>query len=181
MVEKSSNKRRIELMEDKAKIMRLLPAVCVAVACAAGIAFSVNAQTASGPNAGRRAVETRRAVYTLIGANFGPLGNVVKGSTPYDEAEVAKRIDRVAFLAGLLSLNESYPDASNLGEPDTKAKADIWENRPDFEKKLKEFQDHAVALARVNATEKADSDAFKTAVNTLGQDCKACHDSFRAK
>jgi cytochrome c556 len=57
----------------------------------------------------------------------------------------------------------------------------VWDNRQDFEKKLKDFQDHVAFLVQVNATEKGATDAFKAAVNTVAQDCKGCHDSFRAE
>jgi cytochrome c556 len=117
----------------------------------------------------------------LIETYFAPLGNVVKGSTRYDEAEVQKRVVRVAFLANILSFNESYPDVSNLRKPDTNARPDVWANRQDFEKKLKNFQDHVASLVQVNATEKGATDAFKAAVNAVAQDCKECHDSFSAE
>ena len=78
-------------------------------------------------------------------------------------------------------LDSAFPEASNLGEPDTKAKADIWTNKADFDKKLKDFQEHAAALAKVTATEKTASDAFKEAFGNLAKDCKGCHESYKAK
>ena len=173
-------------MGDKPRAIRCLAAGCTAIVLASAAAFSVNAQT--GPSAGRRAIEAgrraaeaRKAVYTLIETYFAPLGNVVKGSTRYEEAEVQKRVLRIAFLANILSFNETYPDVSNLGKPDTNARPDIWANRRDFEKKLKDFQDHVASLIQVNAAEKSATDAFKAAVNAVAQDCKGCHDSFRAE
>ncbi|SFK00141.1 Cytochrome c556 [Methylocapsa palsarum] len=128
---------------------------------------------------GRAAVDVRKAAYTLVGANFKPLGNVLKGTAPYDAAEAQKNIARIAFLAELL--NDAFPDVSNIGEPDSKAKAEIWSNRADFDKKLKQFQTDAIALVQVNATEQGAAEAFKAAVTALGQDCKACHDLYKAK
>ena len=77
--------------------------------------------------------------------------------------------------------DEAFPEVSNVGEPDTKAKADVWTNRPDFDKRLKDFQAHAAALVQVNATEKGATDAFKAAVVVLGEDCKGCHDTYKVK
>jgi cytochrome c556 len=173
-------------MGDKSRTIRSLAAGCTAIVLAGVAAFSVDAQSAPPAGrraieAGRRAAEARKAIYTLIEAYFAPLGNVVKGSTRYDEAEVQKRVVRVAFLANILSFNETYPDVSNLGKPDTNARPDVWANRQDFEKKLKDFQDHVASLVQVNATEKGATDAFKAAVNAVAQDCKGCHDSFRAE
>jgi cytochrome c556 len=175
-------------MEDRLKTVRRLAAGCTAVLLAGAIACSVNAQTAAGPSAGkraieagRRAVEARRAVYTLIETYFAPLGNVVKGSTRYDKDEVQKRLTRVAFLVDVLSFNETYPDVSNLGRAETKAMPEVWTNRADFEKRLKDFQDHVALLVQVNTIEKGATAAFKTAVNAVAQDCKGCHDNYRAE
>jgi cytochrome c556 len=166
----------------------------------AGFALSANSQTApaaappadappatappaggaaAGPSAARKAIEVRQAVYTLIGNNFRPLGEVLKGNAQYDAAEAEKRIVRVAFLTGLL--NEAFPDVSNIGEPDTKAKADIWTNRADFDKKLNDFQVHVTELVQVNAMEKGATDVFRAALGAVAQDCKGCHDSYRTK
>ena len=142
------------------------------------VAQTVPAGGAPGPSPARQAVDTRKAAFTLIGANFRPLGAVLKGGA-FDPADVEKRASRVAFLAGLL--DEAFPAVSNLGEPDSKAKAEIWSNLPDFAKKLKDFQTHSAALAQVAATEKGATDVFKAAVATVGQDCKGCHDTYRTQ
>jgi cytochrome c556 len=136
-------------------------------------------QPAPATVAARQAIEARKAAYALIGRNFRPLGDILKGTVKYDDADVEKGIARIAFLAGLV--NEEFPESSNLGEPDTKAKPDIWSNRADFDKRLRELQLHIAALAEVNATDKAPSEAFKAAVTTLGQDCKGCHDTYKLK
>jgi cytochrome c556 len=149
----------------------------------ATLGVSANAQTpppaAPAPSPAKQAIDARKAIYTLIGANFRPVGAVLQGKAEYDSAEIQKRATRVAFLAGLL--NEAYPDISNVGEPDTKAKADIWTNRADFDKRLKDFQDHVATLVAVSSKEKTAGDAFKTAAGAVAQDCKGCHDNFRAK
>ncbi len=155
-------------------------AACVTLAAVSVIA-TAPAQTAPvgaapGPSSARVAVDSRKAALTLIGANFRPLAAVLKGG-PFDAADAQKRADRLAFLAGLLA--ENFPDVSNLGEPDTKAKSDIWANRADFDKKLANFQADVGTLVKVSASETSASDTFKAAVVAVGQDCKACHDNYR--
>ena len=136
------------------------------------------APAAASPSPARLAIENRKAVYTLIGNNFKPLGAVLKGS-PYDAATIQKSITRLVFLSGLL--DDAFPEVSNVGEPDTKAKSDIWTSRADFDKKTKDFQTHLIALQVLNDTDKEATEAFKTAATAIGQDCKACHDAYRAK
>ncbi len=131
------------------------------------------------PSASKQAVENRRAAYTLIGNYFRWFGGVAKGAIPYDEAEATKRAARIAFLSGVVE--DAFPEGSNPGEPDSKAKADVWSNRADFEKKLKDFQAHAQALAETNAKEKGATEAFKTAVASLAGDCKGCHETYKVK
>lgn len=152
--------------------------VAAAAILSGAIIFSAHAQSAS-PSLGKQAVENRKAVYALIGNYFRYFGAVAKGTVAYDEAEATKRAGRIVFLSGLIE--ENFPDSSNLGEPESKSKADIWGNRADFDKKLKDFQSHATALVEVNGKEKSATDTFKNAVAALGQDCKGCHDSYKLK
>jgi cytochrome c556 len=131
------------------------------------------------PSQARQAVETRKAVFHLIGANFRPLGAVLKGEKPYDAAEAEKRIARLVFLTELL--DEAFPDFSNVGLPDSKTKADAWTSKDDFAKKTKEFKENSAALQKVNAAEKAQSEAFKSALSAVAQNCKGCHDTYKEK
>jgi len=154
-------------------------AIAAAAAALSALAFaSANAQS-PGPSPTKIAVENRKAAYSLIGNYFRYFGGVAKGTATYDEAEAAKRASRIAFLSGLL--DETFPEGSNVGEPDSKAKADVWSNRADFDKKLKDFQEHAQAFVETNAKEKGATDGLKAAIASLAQDCKGCHDTYKAK
>jgi cytochrome c556 len=124
-----------------------------------------------------QAIKARKAVYTLIGGNFGPIGAQLQGKAQFDGTEALKRAERVAFLTGLAL--EAYPDISRIG--DTKAKPEIWDNRADFDKKLQEFAQHANDLVAVLRKDKANADAFKAAALKVAGDCKGCHDDYRAK
>lgn len=153
--------------------------VCAAAVIAAGLGLGLGASAQNGPSPAKYAVEIRQSIYTLIGANFGPIGAILKGDKAYDAAEVQKRLSRIAFLAPML--DEAFPEISNVGEPETKAKPEIWANRADFDKKLKAMQAAVKDLVEVNNRDKADNEAFKTAAMALGQACKNCHDTYRAK
>jgi cytochrome c556 len=167
-------------MREIKKKHRLVWSVATAALLSAGVVFQAISQPAPGTlSPGRKAIDVRKAVFTLIASNFQLTGGILKGTTPYDAAAEQKAVGRVAFLSDFL--NDAFPDISNLGDPETKAKADIWTNRAVFDKKLKDFQAHASALQQVTATETSASDAFKTAANAVAQDCKSCHDDFRAK
>lgn len=133
----------------------------------------------AGPNPGKQAIAVRKAAYTLIGNSFKPLGDIAQGKAEYNQADVQKRANRILVLSEFL--DSAFPEASNLGEPDTKAKADVWTNKADFDKKLKDFQEHAAALVKVAGTEKTASDAYKEAFGNLAKDCKGCHENYKLK
>lgn len=134
---------------------------------------------AAAPSPAKQAVENRRAALTLIGNSFRWFGAVAKGAAPYDEAEAGKRAARIGFLAA--QLDDEFPQDSNFGEPVSKATADVWTARADFDKKLEKFKVDARAFQEAIAKEKGATDGFKAAVASLGQDCKGCHDTYKAK
>jgi cytochrome c556 len=150
------------------------------IAFGAGALFvSASAQNAVPPPnlVAQHAIENRKAVFTLIGNNFRPVGEILRGASSYESVEVDKYAARVAFLTGLLP--EAFPDVSRGG--DTRALAEVWLNRADFDKRLKDFTQHAVALAQVVSQRGGNSEAFKNAARAVVEDCKGCHDSYRAK
>jgi cytochrome c556 len=140
---------------------------------------AVVAEAQAPAGAGRQAVEERRAVYKLIGANFRPLGAILKGEAQYDAADAKKRLARIAALAPYTA--EVFPDVSNLGEPDSKARPEVWTQKADFEAKQKAFIEHVGALVAANDKDQAFSDNVKTALTTVAQDCKGCHDDYKLK
>lgn len=127
----------------------------------------------------KQAIETRQAAYHLIANSFKPIGDAVQGKAEFNQADIQKRANRILMLTDFLEA--SFPESSNLGEPDTKASADIWTKKAEFDKKLKDFQEHAASLAKVAATETSATPAFKDAFGAVAKDCKGCHDSFKVK
>jgi cytochrome c556 len=129
------------------------------------------------PSPAKRAIEYRMAVMTVVGGNFGPIGGVLQGRAPYNAAEISKRAERVAFLAGMAA--EVFPEISKDG--DTKAKPEIWTDKAGFDKAMKAFGDSSAALAALVKTDQTNSDAFRAAAGKVGQACKGCHDDYKAK
>lgn len=156
-------------------IQILRKAACLLILAAPLV--SATAQSPAPPNAAQHAIDNRKAVFTLIGNNFRPVGEILRGASSYESVEVDKYVARVAFLSGLLP--ESFPDISRGG--DTRALAEIWSNRADFDQRLKDFTQHAAALSQLASRHGGNSDAFKTAARAVAQDCKGCHNSYRAK
>ncbi len=165
----------------KAKIFVKLWAASAGCALLLGAspAMSADAQNASGAPAvpGKQAVDDRKALFTLIGASFRPIAEILRGNITYNSVDVGKYTTRVTLLATFLG--DAFPEASQLG--DTRAKAEVWSNRADFDRRVTDFHDHALSLAQLAARFEGNTDAFKAAARTVAQDCKSCHDQYRNK
>jgi cytochrome c556 len=140
------------------------------------LAFAFGAAHAQGqPSKGEQALKYRKAVYQAIAWNFGPMGAMAQGKAPYDANEFAMRAGRVAALTPMLA--ESYsPETQGVGG--SKAKAELWSNRADFDAKMKDLVDRSATLATVakGGDEAKSKAAFFDTANT----CKACHDKYKA-
>lgn len=133
----------------------------------------------AGPNPAKQAIAVRKAAFTLIANSFKPIGDAAQGKAEYNQADIQKRANSILVLTDFL--DSSFPEASNLGEPDTKSRPEVWSKKEEFAKQLKDFKEHAATLAKVAATEKTASDAFKDAFGAVAKDCKSCHEGFKVK
>ncbi len=161
--------------------LKILGAACLVAGSASVFAADepAKAAPAAGPSPAKQAIAVRKAAFLLIANNFKPIGEVLQGKAPYNQADIAKRAQRVAFLSELL--DGTFPADSNLGTPDTKTKAEAFTNAAEFEKLLKEFQANTKTLAQVAAKESSASDAFKAAAKAVAEGCKGCHDKYKEK
>jgi cytochrome c556 len=145
-----------------------VPALLLALACGA-------AQAQGQPTKGEQALKYRKAVYQAIAWNFAPMGAMAQGKAPFDDREFALRAGRVAALTPMLA--ESY-SAETQGLDDSKAKAELWSNRADFDAKMKDLVDRSATLASV--AKGGDEAKTKAAFFDTANTCKACHDKYKA-
>ncbi len=119
------------------------------------------------------AVTDRQAAMKEAKQNFKPLVGMVKGKVPFDAATVKK--NAMAIAAALEKAKMLFPEGSEKGEKDSRAKPEIWMMKDEFDASF----DKAIKLAK--ALEGAgDLNALKGGVMALGGDgCKACHKKFR--
>jgi cytochrome c556 len=121
-----------------------------------------------------QAIHYRHGLYSAIGWNFGAMGAVVKGSTPYEKTSFAAHAAHVAALGEMLP--EAFPEGSFI-EHKTEAKRAIWEHRAEFDDLLKRFQEKATILADVSKS--GSLDKIKPAFQDVRASCKACHEKFK--
>ena len=119
-------------------------------------------------------IKQRRSGYAVMGFNFANLGAMAQEKKPYNKEEAGRSADLVAALSDYMKAH--FGDGTDKGE--TKAKAEIWQKRADFDSKM----DKMVTEARkLPAAARTDLPALKKAVADAGAACKACHDDYRAK
>jgi len=131
----------------------------------------------AGPTPAERAIEYRQAVYKIVAGNFGPLTQVAQGKSDFNAEAARKSASRLAQIAGFVG--DAYPDISKEGK--TRALPAIWSNRAEFDKLVKDFNEHTKTLADVVENSSSAGTEFKAAVAAVGNDCKTCHEKFRSK
>ena len=132
------------------------------------------AQAQGAPSKGEQALKFRKSAYQVMAWNFGPLGAMAQGKVPYDAAEFAKRAERVAQIAPMLS--EGFP-AETRDLPNSKLKPEMWTDRANFDAKMKDLVDRTAALATV--AKSGDFASSKAAFFDAANTCKACHDKYK--
>ena len=120
------------------------------------------------------AIHYRQAAYTMIGWNFGPMVQMVRGKTPWDGAAFTRHAERVAFIAP--QLLEGFPEGSGSGAK-TEAKPEIWTDMEGFKAKMDDFVRESKRLAEVARA--GDETKAKEQFKATAAACKACHEKYR--
>jgi cytochrome c556 len=160
-------------------VKKLLGAVLAGVMSSLAVAQAPPAAGAApaGPTPAERAIEYRQAVYKIVAGNFQPVAQVAQGKAEFKADAVTKNSARLAQIATFVG--DAFPDISKEGK--TRAKPEVWANRAEFDVLVKDFATHTKTLAEVAENSSSAGEELKAAVAAVGNDCKSCHDKFRAK
>ena len=119
------------------------------------------------------AVKYRKAAMTVMANHFGRIGAVVKGTVPFNAADVQANAAIVETMSNLPFA--AFGPGTDKGE--TRAKPEIWTNADKFKASGEQMQK---AVLNLSTAAKAGSlDQVKTAFGDVGKTCKGCHDDFR--
>jgi cytochrome c556 len=127
------------------------------------------------PTQAEKLLKYRKALYQAIVFNVGPMGAMAADKMPFNSADFATRASRVADLTPMLA--ESYAPETQ-GVANSKLKPEAWQNRADFDAKMKDLVDTSAALAQVAKI--GDPAKSKAAFFDMANSCKACHDKYKA-
>lgn len=117
-------------------------------------------------------IEDRQAAMKNVGKAMGALAAIAKKEAPFDAAVV--KTNATALADNVKTAKGHFPEGSATGDKETWAKAEIWQNKADFDAKA----DKSVAAAMTMVAVTAEAD-FGAALGALGSTCKACHSDYR--
>jgi cytochrome c556 len=121
----------------------------------------------------KEAIEYRQSAFGLISYQFGDMGAMLKGKKAFDQAVFITRANNVAALAKIP--HEGFIEGSDQGKTDALAK--IWQEKSEFDAKMKTFEDNTALLAA--AAQTGDKNKMKQAFMDTGKSCKGCHDAYK--
>ena len=117
----------------------------------------------------------RQSYFALLGANFGPIGAMVKGEMPWNQEQMQAFADDLAAVSKL-NILRGFPEGSEQGT--TRAQPENWNNLNDFASKFDDLTAEAATLQSTVAG--GDRGAIAQQVGAVGQACKACHDEYKS-
>ncbi len=121
-------------------------------------------------------IKFRKGVYQVVGWHMRPLGAMVKGQMPYDQAAFVKNAEIIAMMSKVAP--DAFAAGSDKGE--TRAKPEIWSDAAGFKKVMDGFQAEAAKMAQVAKTATS-VDQVRGQFSALSKSCGACHDNYRTK
>jgi cytochrome c556 len=118
-------------------------------------------------------VAARQAGFQTTAAAFNAIkGSIDRGDSVKPQAFAARAVAR--WGRAIPSL---FPAGTAL--PTSRAKAEIWTNRADFEAKAAALDSAATELAAI--AQRDDKPAFAAQYKVVQQTCGACHSAYRAE
>lgn len=145
--------------------------LAILVACF-GLTTSAQADQADQAENGSPVVEYRQTVMSIIGANMGAMGDIMKNGLVLP-GHVAVHAGQMAAMAKLIA----PAFENNVATEATDSKPKIWQEWSEFEKAIQKFERAAGELQ--SAADGTDKAALGPAMKALGKSCGGCHKMFR--
>lgn len=160
--------------------MRLRPHLLIlggALALAATLGLSIAAAPAPQGATPEQIIAARQAAYDMSAMTMAEMQQALKDGTDLKKQAFAAN----ALVRWSKALPTMFPVGTGHGETalPTKARAEIWSNRSEFEKAAANYTDQATKL--VDLARAGDSEGFSTQLKQLDKACDACHDKFKEK
>jgi len=148
---------------------RELLVASVMVVMGGGIAQDAFAQ--ANPN---QLIANRKGAMNLQGKYFSPVLGMSLGRAPYDAKIIQRNVEYLAVL-NQMPWDDFQPHTA--GNPNTRAKEDIYVDPAKFRSAIERVQAEVQKLAAV-VRGGGDQNAVRPAAQAVGRACNSCHESF---
>ncbi len=155
--------------------MKRLFALTITLVSVSLFASIVTAQTAFYD--AEKAVTYRQNALNVMYHNFKTMGDMIKGDVPFESEIFAERANDFAAMTAIPWAGFQVDGA--MPGNDTDALPVIWENWEDFKTHYENLQKDANNLKQL-ANAGADRAELGQAVKSTAENCKGCHDDYRA-
>jgi cytochrome c556 len=155
--------------------MKLISKLAISVGLSL-TALSAVADSAKSQKHADNALKMRKAVFSLLGSNMGPLGAMAKGKIPLDKQVVEKNAQRINQLS--LMMGDYLKTDTSKFKLETDALDKIWQQQDKFAGKIEALTKSSDALYL--AAKAGEEKAIKMAIRKVGGSCGSCHDDFKA-
>lgn len=145
--------------------VRAVTATGLALATLAGVWLTA-AQAAGDP------IAERQALMKKNGREAKAIGEMLKGTTPYDPAKAAAAANTIA--ADMKVFITLFPPGSDKGK--TEASPKIWQDKAGFEAEANKV---IAAAGDAAAAAPEGAKAFGAKFAAVGAGCKSCHQAYR--
>jgi cytochrome c556 len=149
----------------------------VLIAALIGTSTLLASGTASAQAKPEDVIKYRKGALTVAAWHMRPLGAMVKGQMPFDQATFLRNAEMVASIAHVLP--GGFAAGSDKGA-ETRAKPEIWSDAAGFKKVMDAFQAESTKMVEV-ARGAQNVDAVRGQFSALSKTYGACHDNFRTK
>jgi len=158
----------------------MLRSVITAVTLTAAAALAISAYAQNTPPTPEEravtAVETRQAVFKLLGYNMAPITAMSRGEMEFDASLAERNALRIEALAPMIVELFEAVDTRQY-DVYTRAMPGVWDNMDDF----RELAGNLESAAATFAETAAGGDGMQTigAVRAFGSACGNCHEPYR--
>ena len=143
----------------------------LAVVLTLGSGLAAEALAQANPN---QLIAQRKGAMNLQVKYFGPILGMSMGRAPYDAKIVQRNVEYLTVL-NQLPWDDFQPHTA--GNPNTKAKEDIYKESAKFKSDVDKMQAEVQKLAAI-VRGGGDQNAVKPAAQAVGRACNSCHESF---
>ncbi|MGQ3675585.1 c-type cytochrome [Xanthobacter sp. TB0139] len=118
-------------------------------------------------------LQQRQTLMKEMGGQMKIGADMAKGNIPFDAAKAEAIF--TTLQNNMKGYADLFPAGSDVGE--TKAEPAVWSDRAGFEAAIAKFE----ASVAENRTAGVTEAGFKTAFAAVGEGCRSCHQTFKAR